>query len=307
MMKSHRVLVSCVAVVAVLAACVDEPTVGSGEANALVRPLEASQLNEAKEKAAVAGSLPRMRWVAYAHADAMQELMANGIALRSASAAGRCSGVGQIVRNQFGVFRRESGLSDAQLETILTASLRAQGCRTTAAGSIFGTTPFSITAVARTDTVTGAYEYYTPAMEAAITGSHPSVVESQVASVLASATSLPPGDYEVLSAIASMVVSDVYYWYGVQVGGGCGACGGDDPINEMSIFGRRAPMSLALSASGCGFWCRTGWSDLVGGLGAAAAVVYGSGGVAAAAPAAVGAAFGIGAVTASALYAIAEM
>jgi len=108
-----------------------------------------------------------------------------------------------------------------------------------------------------------------------------------------------------------MAVSDSYYWYNVQQSGGCGACGGGGGGGElppmMSVFGSFAPKSLLIVQSSCGFWCRTGWSDIVGGIAGAAATVQVSGGAVVVVPQVAVIAAGVGSVAASALYAISAM
>jgi len=86
----------------------------------------------------------------------------------------------------------------------------------------------------------------------------------------------------------------------------CGGGGGELPP-MMSVFGSFAPKSLLIVQSSCGFWCRTGWSDIVGGIAGAAATVQVSGGAVVVVPQVAVIAAGVGSVAASALYAISAM
>jgi len=277
--------------------------------------LDAAQLALVVEKAAVRGSRESARWVASMHADAMQEVLSNGAALRVTGPAARCAAVAKIVRNQFPAMRRQSVLSDASLETILAAALQRGGCAVSSPASVFGAPLLLGSAVAQTEPSTGAYLPYAESIQNYfLNAGHPGDIEAHVAATLASASAIPAADYEILSGIGSMAVADAYYWYAVEQGGGCGACGGggggggggSDPY-AMSVFGSLGVAPLAMMQSRCGFWCRTGWSDLVGGLGAVAGTAKITGGMIVIAPQAAAVAFGAGSVTASALYAISAM
>ena len=129
-------------------------------------------------------------------------------------------------------------------------------------------------AVTDEDVVTGDYEQYTGALENAMLSSYdPDDAANRMDAVLASATTLGSGDAQVLAAIASLGASSAAYWYAVEQsgggdGGGSGA--GIEPIEPMSIY----------RYSSCGYWCRIGWSDLVGSVSGAAQTIIGSGGAA---------------------------
>lgn len=306
-------LVGTAGVVLFAAGCASESL--STPAVAAPKPfaLNSSQLALVVEKAAVPGSFESTRWVAAMHAEAMQEVLANGAELRAAAPAARCAGVARIVRKQFPAMKRNSTLSDASLEAILAGALQRGGCAVSSPASVFGSPKSLGSAAAQTDYSTGAYLPYAEIMQNAfLTADSPADVESSVATTLASAGSLPSADQEILSTIGSMAVSDAYYWFSVEQSGGCGACGGggggigDQPY-QMSIFGSLSATTFAIGRRGCGFWCRTGWSDVVGGLGAVAGTAQVSGGAVVIFPQAAAVAFGAGSVTASALYAVSAM
>jgi hypothetical protein len=117
------------------------------------------------------------------------------------------------------------------LESLVTASapVAAQSRQL----SLFGT-------IVTQEEPSGAYQDYTPALEAAWNGATtPSAVESASWAVVdqAAAANIPQADLDIVAAAASVSVSSAYDWYaygqsgGFEGGGGGG--GGEDP---MSLF-----------------------------------------------------------------------
>lgn len=271
------------------------------------RALAIEGVSRAIQKADIRNGVPGGRWIAEVHAAVMQDALANGVALKSANGPDRCAMAAAMIRKQFGRINAETGVSVASLNAMLAGALDRSGCATGRTSSVFGLALVSPTIGAVDDTVTGAFDAYTSSIADAIVADSPQQSEAQISTVLASATSLPSGDYQVLSGIASLAVSDAYYWYGVQSSGGCGNCGGDPPL-QMSIFWRSPALLRAPTPVGyCMFWCRAGWTDVIGAGAGAMAVVYTAGPGVVVAPQAVLAGSVIGAASASLMYAVAAM
>lgn len=206
----------------------------------------------------------------------------------------QCSHIETIIRHQLPRIRSETGITDTQFyEKAISRSMNQIGCGTPQSLSIWnpvatGRATADGTAMNTTaDTMaTDAYQPYGDAIETAIEdAATPDDAYAGIDAVVASASGLGSGDYEVVQGIASTAASSVAYWYDVQQAGSGGG-GHEPPPEPMSIYTYPA----------CRFWCEVGWSDVALGLTGAASVLEWTGGVAVAAPEALLAGFTLGAV-----------
>jgi len=270
------------------------------EPSAPPRAAPRQPLNAARAAAAVAQGLlphglPQVNWMAEIHTRAQQEALAVQAELRASDPGNRCARIEGIVRRLVPDIARHTGITDQAFYEARFAEARARsGCPDTPALSVWGLpAPLPTTE----DGVTGEYQAYTGAMESAILNAgSPEEAAAGIDAALTAGSSLPAADYQVLAGIASIAASSVYYWYQVEVSSGGGA--GGDQEYLMSIF---------RTTGWCGFWCRTGWADLFGAVGGAAAVIETAGPGAAVAPEAVLAGSVIGAAVNSASTAIGLM
>ncbi len=259
----------------------------------LRRPLSAARAAAAVAKGLTPHGLPQVNWMAEVHTRAMQEVVAMQTELRAASLRNRCARIEGIVRRLVPDIARHTGITDQAFYQARFAEARARsGCPEAPALSVWSL-PAPLPATE--DSVTGEYQAYTGAMEGAILNAgSPDEAAAGIDAALAAGSSLPVADYQVLAGIASIAASSAYYWYQVETTSG----GGGDQEYLMSIFG---------STGWCGFWCKTGWADLLGAVGGAAAVIGTAGPGVAVAPEAVLAGSVIGAAVNSASTAISLM
>lgn len=259
------------------------------------RPLSAARAAAAVAQGLLPHGLPQVNWMAEVHTRAMQEALAIQAELRASSPRDRCARIEGIVRRLVPDIARHTGITDQAFYQARFAEARARsGCPETPALSVWGL-PAPLPATE--DSVTGEYQAYTGAMEnAVLNAGSPEEAAAGIDAALAAGSSLPAADYQVLAGIASIAASSVYYWYQVEATSGGGA--GGDQEYLMSIF---PPTGW------CGFWCKTGWADLFGAVGGAAAVIETAGPGALVAPEAVLAGSVIGAAVNSASTAIGLM
>lgn len=223
--------------------------------------------------------------IAEIHTAAMQEGMRAKAHLKGKSHTEICARIRQIVRNTIPAIAEATGVTDAAFYERQISQAFAKGrCQGAAALSMW-TSSASVGSNSASG-VTGAFMDYSPALEAAILEAPtPEAAVATMDQTLASATSIPAPDYEVLADMVSAAASSVYYWYEVEMNsGGGGGPGDDDPQEPMSMF------------QNCRFWCRVGWADVIGMTSGAAAVVMTAGPGAVIVPQAVAAGAAIGMV-----------
>jgi hypothetical protein len=270
------------------------------------RPVEVRLSAERAQAAAAKGALPHGRanvqWMAEVHTAAMQEVTAHRREWAALPHAARCGKIEGVIRSFVPQIAARTGVADKAFFEAAIAAARARiDCAGNGSLSLWGVPRRAFVYAQSEDVVTGVYTNYTGALEAAMSiDGTPDEMAAGLDRVLVTAAGINPADYEVLAGLAALGASSAHYWYeyeqagGWSGDGGGGEGGGGDSSEPMAIFRRGR----------CGYWCRVGWSDLVGSVSGAASVVYGSGGTAVIAPGVVlaGAAIGGAAGSAAAAF-----
>ena len=201
-------------------------------------------------------------WVNQVHVAAMRDWMENGKkwGVDKKDRDALCKAVAKLAEAYVPEFEKHSGKlgSDARAQS-QRAVKAAPGCHDAASLSLFVMVPSPLLRAASMDgdEVTGAYQAYAGALQAAAGGaSSPADLEAAVTNVLASASSLPPGDFNVLASIAGLTIGSASYWYGVEVAGGGGGGSGELP---MSLF--MAPSKWKVVAASDLAGCIAGAAD----------------------------------------------
>lgn len=215
----------------------DSQNIASDEVGVEGRALSALTVSEIHQKSLSRHSLPRTVYMADIHTAAMQDWASRVGAVRKMPKQERCRELASLTRRQFASVARATGVNDHRvLEQALGGSLRNLGC----AVQPMMLTPIimpSFSVAATEDSVTGAFLAYGNDLEYAVqSASNPASAAANLDAVLGQAQgNIPAADFEVLSGLAQMGISSVYYWDSYTGGGGGG--GGGNPDFSMFMFG----------------------------------------------------------------------
>lgn len=207
-------------------------------------------------------ALVKTDWVNQIHVAAMRDWMKNGKkwGVDRKDRSKLCKAVVNLAQAYTPEIEKYSGkLGDDARAQAQRATKAAPGCRDVASLSMFamGPQPLLLAASMDEDVVTGEYQSYVGDLQAVADGaSSPEDVQSGMTNVLAGASSLPPGDFNVLASIAGLAIGSASYWYEVEASGG----GGDGPGEQpMSLFKAPAKWKIVLASDLAG--CAAGAAD----------------------------------------------
>lgn len=255
-------------VAAIASSAIMLTTVRCGEApsSTALRPTaalrSAAVSEEARARAAAARA--KVAWMARVHSDFVQDLTKNKVAWLGTgrkSNEKKCAVLWQLLRKYAPRVAEHAPITPRIVDDVEAYAAR-HGCAGPSGLMAFvrnvpqdSPSQFSIFGAARRQSEpTGAYQAYTPGLEAAYDNSvHPANVETRSWAVVdqAAADGLSGPDLEALSGFASISVSSSYDWYAYEQSGGFDP---DPPGDEMSLF-----------QSG-GFWSSLGKCDLLGAM-----------------------------------------
>lgn len=223
------------AVVLALAASGCEPDRPSAPGAADGGPLTSAQLAAVITRAQLPNGRPALTWVAEIHARAMQRWLRAGSGLSSLPRLGRCGRLEALARATTPDIKRASGVTaDGLYQRAFAASEEQVGCRRRSSPSSVrggsGGWAHAEESDGADTVVTGAYEAYVPLIEAAVANAAaPAQGVASVDQVLSQASALPPADFEVLAALASLAASSAWYWYEYQAS----PTGNDEPMLHL--------------------------------------------------------------------------